>query len=259
MGENIQEKTARISQVLERLFGIPRWPGPTDPLESLIKTILSQNTNDRNRDRAYNNLRLAFPTWDVLAAADVNQIAQAIKVAGLANQRAARLKDTLGWVKETFGGWDMGKLCSMEVEEALTLLTSVAGVGVKTAAVVLLFSCGRDIFPVDTHVNRICQRLGLVPHRTPAEKTFQFMAAAVPPGKSYSLHLNMIRFGRTRCYARNPDCSGCPLRKECTYPNKEAKPRIKAQGPGLNLSPPGPLYPSRLLSGFFLAFLLISY
>jgi endonuclease-3 len=223
-GADLQSKIARVAGILESAQGTPVWNGPGDPLESLILTVLSQNTNDRNRDRAFESLKAAFPTFHSLALAPAENIAAAIRVGGLGNQKGRRIKALLGWVRERFGGWDMGEICGMDLDEALELLVSVDGVGVKTAAVVLMFACGRDVFPVDTHVHRLCDRLGLVPDRTTAEKTFELMRNLVPPGKSYSLHMNLIRFGRERCRARWPECPGCPLDPECVYPKKTKGP-----------------------------------
>ncbi|MFC2075848.1 endonuclease III domain-containing protein [candidate division KSB1 bacterium] len=219
-GTDLQSKIGRIITLLESDQGIPTWNGPSDPLESLVLTVLSQNTNDRNRDRAYESLRSAFPTWDGLALASARDISRAIRVGGLANQKGRRLKALLGWVKVRFGGWDMSEICGMDMEEAIDLLVSVDGVGVKTAAVVLMFACGRDVFPVDTHVHRLCLRLGLVAANSTAEKTFMAMKDMVPPGKSYSLHMNLIHFGRNCCRARIPVCLDCPLYRECLFPGK---------------------------------------
>lgn len=226
MGESKSKKkelTAQITHILESVMGEPRWRGPSDPLDSLVKTILSQSTNDNNRDLAYSRLRERFPTWRETMEADRKEIAEAIKPAGLSNQKSARLVDILRWIKKTYGELSLDVLHEMPTEEAFDTLTTLKGIGVKTIAVVLMFACGRDVFPVDTHVHRIVRRLGLVHNKTDAVKTFHLMAPLVPSGKSYSLHMNLLSFGRTVCTARNPRCLECPLYQLCRWPDKQTR------------------------------------
>ncbi len=212
-----REKTAWFVQKLEEHFGEPVWKGRRSPIDSLIKTVLSQSTNDRNRDRAYEELRKRLPSWAEVAEADPREIADAIRVAGLANQKSVRIRDILQWLAQNNGGYELDKLCEMDIHQALDWLGHLKGIGVKTLAVVLMFACGRDVFPVDTHVHRIVRRLGLVPQNADPVKTFWMMAELVPPGKSYSFHMNLLKLGRTICKARNPNCSACPLRQKCAY------------------------------------------
>ena len=215
-----RERTAEITAILERAQGEPKWRGPSDPLDDLVRTLLSQSTNDNNRDLAYGRLRERFPTWREVMEAPREQVEEAIRPAGLGNQKSGRMIEMLRWIEKEFGGLDLGFLHEMPVEEAFERFTAVKGIGVKTIAVVLMFACGRDVFPVDTHVHRICRRLGLVPEGADAVKTFRLMADLVPPGKSYSLHMNLLRFGRTVCTARKPRCPECPLYKVCPWPEK---------------------------------------
>ncbi len=212
-----REQTAWFVEKLEEHFGEPVWKGRRNPVDSLIKTVLSQSTNDRNRDRAYDELRRRFPTWAEVASADPREIAEAIRVAGLANQKSVRIRDILRWLAQHNGGFELEKLCGMDIREALGWLGHLKGIGVKTLAVVLMFACGRDVFPVDTHVHRIVRRLGLVPENADPVKTFWQMAEFVPPGKSYSFHMNLLKLGRTICKARNPSCKVCPLREKCRH------------------------------------------
>ena len=212
-----RQRTAWYVRKLEEHFGEPVWKGRRSPVDSLIKTVLSQSTNDRNRDRAYDELRRRFPTWAEVAAADPQDIAEAIRVAGLANQKSVRIRDILRWLAQHNGGFELDNLCEMDIQQALEWLGHLKGIGVKTLAVVLMFACGRDVFPVDTHVHRIVRRLGLVPENADPVKTFWQMAELVPPGKSYSFHMNLLKLGRTICKARNPDCQACPLRQNCQY------------------------------------------
>lgn len=216
-----RKRTAKITGVLEREQGEPRWKGPSDPLDSLIRTLLSQSTNDNNRDLAYRRLRERFPAWRDVMEADREEVAEAIRPAGLGNQKSGRMIALLRWIEEEFGSLDLGFLQEMPTEEAFERFTQVKGIGVKTMAVVLMFACGRDVFPVDTHVHRIVRRLGLVPERADAVKTFKLMAPLVPDGKSYSLHMNLLKFGRTICTARNPRCLDCPLYDLCPWPEKQ--------------------------------------
>ena len=202
-----------------------------DPLEVLLHTILSQNTNDTLRDRAYDRLRERFPTDEALSLAPVRSIASAIRVCGLHRQKAQRIKRVLRWTRGRFGGLSLQALCLMPTEEAFAALASVNGVGPKTAAVVLLFGCGRDIFPVDTHCHRTVRRLGLVPWKLGREQTFRAMQPLVPKGKALSLHLNLIHLGRTICRAPRPRCCECPLVEECRFPDKVMEPLAPSRRP----------------------------
>lgn len=204
-----------------QVFPLPR------PLDMLIATILSQNTNDKNSHRAYLQLRKKFHRWSDVASAPLSSIVSSIRVGGMANQKAPRIKETLCAVRERFGGYGLSALDTMENSNIIGELTRINGVGVKTAACVLLFSMGRDVFPVDTHVHRICGRLGLAPGRTTPEKTFHFMQTLVPEGKGYSFHTNLIRFGRRVCRSNQPACNVCPLFDECIFPDKKRDLRRK--------------------------------
>ncbi|HID23918.1 MAG TPA: endonuclease III [Planctomycetaceae bacterium] len=210
-----EEKVSLITLRLEEAFGVPNWNGRGKVLDSLILTILSQSTNDRNRDRAYARLREKFPDWQAVMNTPVQHIADAIRPAGLANQKSQRIKDVLRWVYETYGTFNLSFLCDQDPEEITRTFLKLKGVGIKTISVVLMFSCGKDIFPVDTHVHRICKRLGLVPENASAEKTHHLMQPLVPKGKAYSLHMNLLKLGRTICKAQKPTCSECLLNDLC--------------------------------------------
>lgn len=190
------------------------------PLDSLIATLLSQNTNDRNSHQAWLNLRRKFPTWEKVADAPAGQIARAIEVGGLKNRKAKRIKQILRRVRRETGKFDLRFLKGKTNEEAISYLLSMKGVGLKTAACVLVFSLGRDVFPVDTHIHRLCNRLGLVKTKT-AEQTYEQTQALVPEGRAYSFHVNLIRFGRKICRAQNPLCGLCPLFDACVFPQKD--------------------------------------
>lgn len=216
--EQLQVKAARVAQILEDTMGIPQRENELPPLDNLMLTLLSQNTNDRNRDVAYHRLRQRFPTWEAVLAVPVEQIADAIRPAGLANQKSQRMQAILRWIQTTYGTLNLDFLCAMDAQDAMQTFCQLKGIGVKTMAVVLTFSCGKDIFPVDTHVHRLCRRIGLVPPDTnSAEKTFALMQPLVPPGKAFSFHINLITHGRTVCTARKPACDRCPLYAVCDY------------------------------------------
>ncbi len=204
-----------ITRRLEDAFGEPKWQGRGKPLGSLILTILSQSTNDNNRDVAYARLKERFPDWHSVKNAPATEIADAIRPAGLGNQKGRRIKDVLHWIYETYHTFDLDFVCDMDPQEAIDTFTQLKGVGLKTMSVVLMFTCGVDIFPIDTHVHRICRRLGLVPEKANAEKTHHLMQPQVPEGKSYSLHMNFLHLGRTICKAQKPRCPECPLADLC--------------------------------------------
>ncbi len=212
---NSQLQVSDIVQRLENAFGEPQWPGKGDPLSDLILTVLSQSTNDNNRDVAFARLRQQFPEWRMVMQAPAEEIADAIRPAGLGNQKSVRIKNILQWIFDTYGSFDLSFLCDADPQEIIDTFMQLKGVGIKTISVVLMFSCGVDIFPVDTHVHRICKRLGLVPQNASAEKTHHLMQPQTPPGKSYSLHMNFLKLGRTICNARNPKCAQCPLQDIC--------------------------------------------
>jgi endonuclease-3 len=208
----------KASEALEKRYGVPGTGPPDDPLGVLIRTILSQNTNDRNRDLAYEGLRKRFPRWEDILEADVEEITEAIKVGGLAQQKSTRIKEILNWVQGCWGRMTLTPLCAMETREAMEVLLTLNGVGPKTANCVLAFGCGRDVFPVDTHILRITKRLGLIPAQATAEKAHGLLAQLVPDGTAIPLHLNLIRYGREQCKARQPRCGRCLFPELCTLP-----------------------------------------
>ncbi len=214
---NKHEKVENIVTALEERFGIPRRETDLDPLSSLILTVLSQNTNDKNRDQAYRRLKDTFPNWEQVMQANVRQIEAAIRPGGLAKQKSVRIKNILQWIDQEYGSLTLEALCTMNPEAAIEKFCQLKGIGIKTISVVLMFSCRVDIFPVDTHVHRICRLLGLVPKNVTAEKTFWLMQPLVPKGKSFSLHLNFLKLGRTICLARKPRCERCPISRYCDY------------------------------------------
>lgn len=178
-------------------------------------TILSQNTSDVNRDRAYADLRRRFPTWDEVADAPVGAIAHAIRRGGLGPTKAPRIKKVLRSVRAAGSRLDEAALCDLPDAELWERLVGLAGVGPKTAACVLLFSLDRPYFPVDTHVHRTAVRLGLVPPRADPVVAQAVLQRAVPIELMYELHMQLIRHGRHVCVAQRPLCSQCVLLDIC--------------------------------------------
>lgn len=209
---------ARLRQVARRLrrsYGAPPAPRRLAPLDELVLTILSQNTSDTNRDRAYADLRRAFPTWDEVADAPVPAVASAIRSGGLAPTKAPRITAVLAALRDRGLALDERALRGIRHDRLWALLVALPGVGPKTAACVLLFSLGRPYFPVDTHVHRLAIRLGLVPPKASAAAAQARLQAAIAPGEMYELHMNLIRHGRHVCVAQRPLCSACVLRDLC--------------------------------------------
>jgi len=190
---------------------------PIDPLDELINTILSQNTNDLNRDRAYHALRAKFPTWEEVRDAPRGQVIAAIKSAGLANQKGPRIQAVLRRITAERGELDLNFLRDLPTDEAKAWLISLDGVGLKTASIVLLFALGKPAFPVDTHIHRVTGRLGLLPPKTSADKAHGILEELVPPEWYHSFHLNVIEHGRQVCKAQRPLCAQCVLQKQCDY------------------------------------------
>lgn len=210
-------KIKTVAALLGREYGIPRREKVHDPLEELIFTLLSQNTNDRNRDRAWEALRAAYPTWNDVVAAGPGRVARAIRPGGLGRTKGRRIISILKGIKGRYGAYDIDFLGRLPRDEARRLLLSFTGVGPKTAACVLLFSCGLPAFPVDTHIHRVATRLGLLPTRTTREKAHGILEGLVPQDDYYPVHINMIRHGRTVCRAARPRCADCILLRLCPY------------------------------------------
>jgi len=213
----IRQKVVRICALFEVEKGKLHWQGEKEPLANLVETILSHNTNDRNRDLAYDSLINRYPTWQDVHQASREELAEVIRSAGLNQQKAERIHNLLEFLQSTQGDFTADFLKTLTFDEAVEALGHLKGIGLKTLAVVMCFSLGRDIFPVDTHVHRLCRRLGFVPNSFDAVKTFQAMRTKVPDGKSYQFHLHLIQHGREICHARKPECEKCIVQKDCLY------------------------------------------
>jgi endonuclease-3 len=215
----------KIRQRLIDAFGMPVWREPLPPVDELVDTILSQNTNDVNRDAAFDQLRATFPTWEAVMEAPTAQVIEAIRTAGLANQKGPRIQGALREIAEYNGGEiDLNFLKQMPRDEARQWLMDVKGVGPKTAAIVLLFSLGIPAFPVDTHVYRVTGRIGLRPENLSVEKTHAFLEERIPEETFEDLHLNLIRLGREVCGARKWHCYRCPVEDLCQFTGKNLDP-----------------------------------
>jgi endonuclease-3 len=218
-----KELISRIIEHLEVTYGVPRLRSGLDPLDTLIETVLSQSTNDRNRDRAFENLKKQFASWKQVRRAQARSIAQAIKVGGLANIKSVRIKKILNEIKNRVGSLDLSFLKRASISEAKQFLTSLDGVGPKTAACVLLFACRHPVFPADTHILRVTRRLGLIPRKCSDERAHEILGSLVPAKKCYSTHINLIRLGRQVCRPTDPKCEQCCLLDYCEYAREIGK------------------------------------
>ena len=208
----------RVRAILNRLrarFGELEPPRRADPLDELILTVLSQHTSDLNAGRAFDLLRDAFPAWDEVVGASATAVADAIRSGGLADTKAPRIQAILREIHEREGRYDLSWLRETSDDDVRAYLTSLPGVGPKTAAVVLSFALGRDAIPVDTHVHRVAKRLALVPPTASAERAAVLLHDLVPGGLRTQLHVALIRLGREICKAPTPRCRECPLNNLC--------------------------------------------
>jgi endonuclease III len=214
-----------LVHTLEKIYGVPR-PEKADAeggnrfqdtlLDELVGTILSQNTTDKNSSLAFKSLKKAFPTWNLVRLAQTDALAKAIYQGGLGNQKAARIQEILHHLAKNHGSLSLDFLFEKPSDEVLSYLCSFKGVGLKTAACLLLFGLGRDVCPVDTHIHRILNRVGMLRSKHP-DGTFNQLQPLIPTGKAYSLHINLIRHGKRICRAQKPACPQCLLAENCVY------------------------------------------
>ncbi len=215
--QSLKAKALAVHHHLLDFYGLPTWRTPLSPIDELVSTILSQNTNDHNRDIAFNRLKDRYPTWEEVRDADVDDVIAAIRPAGLANQKGRRIQVVLHEITAERACLDLDFLRDLPDKEASAWLQKFKGVGPKTAAIVLQFSLGKPAMPVDTHIYRVTGRLGLRPQQMTVEQTHQLMEDLLPPDSYGPAHLNLIRLGREICQARKPDCPACPLKDVCDY------------------------------------------
>ncbi len=217
-----QSAALTINERLTAFYGEPERRPTLDPLSELIQTVLSQNTADINSDRAYASLMERFGgDWEAVRSAPTDRIADAIRIGGLAEIKAVRIKAILNEIAARTGRLDLTFLRDLPLEEGRTFLRSLGGVGPKTAACVLLFACDKPALPVDTHVHRVSQRLGLVPAKASAEQAHELLESMIPPEQVYAFHMNLIRHGRQICKAQRPRCPECPVVDLCAYARQQ--------------------------------------
>ncbi len=212
-------RRARVRAIRDRLrelYGRPVNHPHGHPIAELVRTVLSQNTNDRNRDVAYERLRARFPTWVEVRDADPAEVEAAIKPGGLSQTKAPRIQEILRRLDDCGGEPNLDWLEHAGRDEAIEFLTELPGVGRKTAACVMIFALGRPEIPVDTHVHRVGGRLGLFPSRASFEVAHDEMLAITDPADAYELHINLITHGRRVCRPR-PRCEQCALRRMCPW------------------------------------------
>ena len=221
-----RRRVRAIARRLERAFGELSPPRRTDPLDELVLTVQSQHTSDLNSERAFAALRGRYPTWDEVVRAPTTELADTIRSGGLANTKAARIQAILREIHRREGRYDLSRLRRRSDQEIREYLSSLPGVGPKTAAVVMAFAFGRETIPVDTHVHRVATRLGLVP-RTSAERAQRLLEELVPEDLKTPLHVGLIGLGREICKAGRPRCEDCPLYELCP-----TGPVVLGRGPG---------------------------
>ncbi len=221
MERALRDKIKRINSRLIEHFGIPpRDEELPNPLDMIIATILSQNTNDRNSYKAYTNLRAAFPDWNMILDTDREEIEKIVKIAGLGKQKSAAIKGLVTELYKKYGKVSLDFVNNHNNKELLELLTNFQGIGKKTASCVLLFALDRNVCPVDTHVHRTANRLGLAQTSSP-DKTFDILNDGFPEGIAHRFHTNLIRLGREVCKPTNPSCGVCPVSRMCKFEGKD--------------------------------------
>jgi len=214
----LRRKSSSIDRRLATIYGRAELiPGEDDPVDTLVETILSQNTTDKNSHKAFLALKVAYPTWEPLLRAKPVIVAKIIRSGGLAAMKAERIVSALRFIKDEVGRFELEFLREMSTADADAWLAQMKGVGPKTRAIVLLFSLGMPVFPVDTHVHRVSRRIGLIGPRTSREQAQADLASLVPRGKYYSFHINLIEHGRAVCRARNPRCQDCAVSDLCDF------------------------------------------
>ncbi|MGZ8622262.1 MAG: endonuclease III domain-containing protein [Solirubrobacterales bacterium] len=215
----LRPRRARVRAIrdrLRRLYGRPVNHPHGEPIAELVRTVLSQNTNDRNRDLAFGRLRERLPTWGQVRDAPVGVVEEAIKPGGLSKTKAPRIQEVLRRLPHEGGQPTLDWLAEADRDEALGFLTALPGVGRKTAACVMIFALGRPEIPVDTHVYRVGGRLGLFPERASFETAHDEMLKITDTDDAYELHINLITHGRRVCRP-NPRCEACGLRRMCPW------------------------------------------
>jgi len=224
--DNFSKKTVyRIKQInntielLKNEYDEMNWEVRREPISELVYTILSQHTSDVNSIRAFDNLIEKFKSFEEVKNASIREIETVIYRGGLSNIKALRIKEVLRIIYEDIGSFDLSFLSEMNINEAKSWLKSLPGIGPKTAAIVLCFSFGMPVMPVDTHIFRLSRRLGFISNKTNADDAHEILENMILPEKIFSFHMNLIKHGREICLARRPKCGLCVLSTIC--PSKQ--------------------------------------
>lgn len=217
VGEAKKQKARIVYDLLVEAYDEPQRRRRLPPVDQLVNTILSQQTNSANRQRAFNGLKERFPDWEAVMDAEVDDVREAIRPAGLANQKAPRIQNALRFIRRERGELSLDFLVDWPVDKAKRWLTEIKGVGPKTASILLLFTFGLPAFPVDTHVHRVTKRLGLIGTKVTADKAHEVLEDMIASEQYYAFHVNLIRHGREICHARGPKCQICVLQEHCDY------------------------------------------
>ena len=210
-------KYTPIAEALTQVYGELDWSRNQDGMDELVSCILSQSTNDTNRDRAFARLKSNYASWEAVRISDLDELVEVIRPAGLANQKAPRIQDALATIYQTTGEYSIDFLNQMSIDDAKDWLVSLKGIGPKTAAIVLCFAYGRPAFPVDTHIYRVSKRIGFLPEKLSANDAHPVMEAMVPATEYYQFHIQLIQHGRDTCHARKPSCELCCISAHCDY------------------------------------------
>ena len=216
MSESEEERIRRLNQELKDYYGKPEDPQNQSGIDYLVETILSQNTNDINRDKAFNKLKEKYgDDWEAVENADIGELTDTVRIAGLGPTKANRIQKALKIIKGDQGEYNLDFIEEMSVEEGKKWLTDIPGIGPKTAAIILCFHFKKPVMPVDTHVHRVSKRLGLIPENASRTKAHDILEEKVPDDIKYEFHRLLIDHGREHCKAQNPTCEDGPLGEEC--------------------------------------------
>lgn len=218
--DNFERRKAKFGPVavtLTAVYGQLDWSRGQDGMDELISCILSQSTSDINRDRGFARLKSAYDSWHAVRCADIGELTEVIRPAGLAKQKAPRIQAVLATIYEKVGEYSIDFLDDLSIDEAKAWLISLKGIGPKTAAIVLCFAYGRAAFPVDTHIYRVSKRIGFIPEKLSANDAHPVMEAIVPAADYYQFHIQLIQHGRDTCHARKPACAHCPISDSCDF------------------------------------------
>jgi endonuclease-3 len=220
MKPNYRARCARTNRLLQEAYGKPTWPGQQNPLEVLLRTVITDLTSAAGAEKAMKALLDHYKTAEKAGDSSADTIAKTLKSGGLATQKGKQVGVLIKTLKKAHGSASLDFIKTMSVREAMRALESIDGVGPKVGASVILYSLGREICPVDAHILRVLQRMGIVPNNSAPEAAFELLQPLVPNGQSYAFHENLIRLGKEVCKSGKPKCTSCPVEKECRFPSK---------------------------------------